>query len=67
MFYCISFFFLKMLTPMIKKKTGEVPEESYKQKTDEEMYELILELSSRYLTPSQLDILRYVFAYYIYI
>ena len=39
---------------------NEMPADSLRHRTDQEMYELVLEVSARYLTPSQLDILRCV-------
>jgi len=38
---------------------GEVTEQGINMKTDEELYQLIQELSARYLTTTQLDILRF--------
>jgi hypothetical protein len=35
-----------------------MPTDSLRHRTDKDMYELVLEVSARYLTPAQLDILR---------
>jgi hypothetical protein len=40
------------------KAFSEMPTDSLRHRTDKEMYELVLEVSARYLTPAQLDILR---------
>jgi Thioredoxin-like domain len=42
------------------KAFNEMPADTLRHRTDKEMYELVLEVAARFLTPSQLDLLRFL-------
>jgi hypothetical protein len=45
------------------KAFNDMPADSLRYRSDKDMYELVLEVAARFLTPSQLDILRLQFSH----